>query len=342
MNTTIALAMLYTPVAVFGALFIFSFWREPRQFRNSIYLSLFIICLATNLLMGFGQQWMVLPILLTVVACPIIVIVFLTINSFVVAKHEGLSRTTILPGLFAFAIVLFFVAFPLLSAIRAPSWLVDIAGLIVLEGIWFFFTFTALLLYSWLYRVPPKRRTYDYIIIHGAGLQGSQPTPLLRGRIEKAVRLWHRQGCFGTLIASGGKGADEIVSEASAMSSYMQEHFAIPPESIILEDRSTTTLENLQYSKSIMDERSGARKYRCALVTSDYHVFRAAEYAHKLHVKADGIGSHTKGYYWPTAFIREFVAISLAHRSPYLIIACLWIVSMMMQHFGPVLPQLMH
>ena len=66
--------------------------------------------------------------------------------------------------------------------------------------------------------------------------------------------------------------------------------------------------------------------YRAALVTSDYHVFRASEYAHQIGLKADGVGSRTKGYYWPTAFIREFVAISRSHMWPYIVIAALWLV----------------
>ncbi|MFT8530409.1 MAG: YdcF family protein [Bifidobacterium aquikefiri] len=342
MNPTIGIVLLYIPVLLFGGLFIVSFWREPRQFRNSIYLSLFIICLATNLLMGFGQEWMVLPILVAITMCPIIVIVFLGINSIVVARHEGLSKTTILPGLLAFAMILFFIAFPVLTAIHAPQTLVSIAGLMVLEGIWFFFTFTALLAYSWIYRMLPKRRRYDYIIIHGAGLQGTEPTPLLRGRIDKAVQLWKRQQGYGKLIASGGQGADEQISEAEAMSRYMRQECGVPAENILLENRSTTTMENLVFSRSLITELSDNNNYRCALVTSDYHVFRAAEYAHRLHLKADGVGSHTKGYYWPTAFIREFVAISINHRWPYIVIACLWLISLMIQTFGPVLPQFIH
>ncbi|MFT8704063.1 YdcF family protein [Bifidobacterium aquikefiricola] len=342
MNPMIGIALLYAPVLLFGGLFIYSLWREPRQFRNSIYLSLFLICLATNLLMGFGQEWMILPILAAITICPIIVIVFLGINSIVVARHEGLSRTTMLPALLAFAIVLFFIAFPLLTAMHAPRALVSIAGLIVLEGIWFFFTFTALLAYSWIYRLLPKRRRYDYIIIHGAGLQGTEPTPLLKGRIDKAVRLWKRQQGYGKFIASGGQGADEQISEAEAMNRYLQQQCKVPAEAILLEDRSTTTMENLEFSKSLITEHSGGHDYRCALVTSDYHVFRAAEYAHMLHLKADGVGSHTKSYYWPTAFIREFVAISIDHRWPYIVIACIWLISLLLQTFGPALSQFMH
>ena len=75
-------------------------------------------------------------------------------------------------------------------------------------------------------------------------------------------------------------------------------------------------MENLRNSKAIMDARSGAGAYRAAVVTSDYHVFRTAEYAHKIGLAADGVGSRTARYFWPTAFIREYVAVSNAHRWP--------------------------
>ncbi len=64
--------------------------------------------------------------------------------------------------------------------------------------------------------------------------------------------------------------------------------------------------------------------FTTAVVTSDFHVF-TAEYAHNLGLKADGIGSHTKGWYWPTAFIREFIAITKAHLWPYLVFASIYI-----------------
>ena len=56
-----------------------------------------------------------------------------------------------------------------------------------------------------------------------------------------------------------------------------------------------------------------------------YHVFRASEYAHNLQLKADGTGSHTSGYCWPAAFIREFIASSKAHMWQYYAIAVLWL-----------------
>ena len=44
-------------------------------------------------------------------------------------------------------------------------------------------------------------------------------------------------------------------------------------------------------------------------VTNDYHVFRTSTYAPKLSMKGDGLGCRTSGYYIPSAFIREYVAL---------------------------------
>ena len=176
---------------------------------------------------------------------------------------------------------------------------------------WFFFSFVALLLYSWLYRKLPRKRIFDYIIIHGAGLRGEEPTPLLRGRIDQAVELWKAQGSHAILVPSGGQGSDEVLSEAEAMSRYLTAR-GVPQDSILLEDHSTTTLENLLFAKHLLDAQ-GLGTYRCAFVTSDYHVFRTALYASKVGLKGDGIGSKTTGYYFPTAFIREFIAITKEH-----------------------------
>ena len=114
----------------------------------------------------------------------------------------------------------------------------------------------------------------------------------------------------------------------------------VPGDAILMEDKSTTTWENLRYSLAVInadwatgpsDDRTStandgmpAGDFTTAVVTSDFHVFRCAEYAHNLGIKADGIGSHTKGWYWPTAFIREFIAITKAHLWPYLVIGGLY------------------
>ena len=108
------------------------------------------------------------------------------------------------------------------------------------------------------------------------------------------------------MIPSGGKGADDAISEAEAMEKYLLEK-GIPAEMIIKEDQSTTTYENLQNSKTIIDSRPGS-KYT-VLVTSNYHVYRALRYCRKIGLECTGVGSHVAFYYWPSAMIREFIAV---------------------------------
>ena len=135
------------------------------------------------------------------------------------------------------------------------------------------------------------------------------------------------------------------------MRDYLLEK-GVPADAILMEDKSTTTWENLKNSIAVIradhtsaasndaangnssasdgtaasgdvtasDSTGACGDFTTAVVSSDFHVFRCAEYAHNLGIKADGIGSHTKGWYWPTAFIREFIAITKAHLWPYLVI----------------------
>ena len=319
------LALIYFPAIVFGFLFVKNYRKEPRQFRNALYFLLLCMFLMYGLSIQFDLPWLVLLGIAAIPVGTVALVVFLLANTVVVVKREGLSLSHLLPGLFALFIVLACVALPVFAFTPTPPWMLAVSLLVFMEGSYVAFTFFALLLYSWLYRRLPKRRDYDYIVVHGAGLSGTKPTPLLASRLQKGVELWEAAGRSAVIIASGGQGADEEVSEAEAMRTYLIEECGIPADAIIEENRSTTTMENLRNSKAIMDARSGAGAYRAAVVTSDYHVFRTAEYAHKIGLAADGVGSRTARYFWPTAFIREYVAVSNAHRWPFVVIFVFWL-----------------
>lgn len=348
-------ALLLAPAVIPGVLFVYSFIKEPRQFRNALYLFVTLVWSSILLVFRLNNYVLGIALVLIVLLTPILTIVFLLVNTIVVVRNNGFSLTSMLPFLMAGFLVLL-IASPTIVNYFDPDTrhvVVFLLGLFTLEGLWFSFTFVALLLYSWVYRLLPRRRQYDYIIIHGAGLDGPRPTPLLAGRIDKALELWKKQHQHGKFVVSGGQGADEIVSEAQAMRDYLLEK-GVPGDAILMEDKSTTTWENLRYSLAIInadratgvDATSSAAvassgdvtttasdvsgtatssgDFTTAVVTSDFHVFRCAEYAHNLGIKADGIGSHTKGWYWPTAFIREFIAITKAHLWPYLVIGGLY------------------
>ena len=120
-------------------------------------------------------------------------------------------------------------------------------------------------------------------------------------------------------VAAGGQGNDEVVSEAESMRRYLTESRHVPADAVLMEDRSTTTMENLRFSKEIMDARSGVQSVPGRVASPTVArwspaITMCSEPANtRIRLKADGVGSHTRGYYWPTAFIREFIAVTKAH-----------------------------
>ncbi|MCR5809002.1 MAG: YdcF family protein [Clostridiales bacterium] len=156
----------------------------------------------------------------------------------------------------------------------------------------------------------------DFIIILGCGLRkDGTPTPLLAGRIERALRFYNKQkaetGKELTFVTSGGQGPNEANSESLAMKRYLMER-GIPEERIIEEDASTDTFENMKFSKAKILERSPDAKV--AFSTTNYHVFRSGIFARRVKMRAVGMGARTKWYFWPNAAVREFIGLLSAHR----------------------------
>ena len=156
----------------------------------------------------------------------------------------------------------------------------------------------------------------DFLIIPGCAIRpDGTPTPLLKGRIDRALEFAAKQKALTgrelTFIASGGKGSDETVSEAACIARYLEER-GVPAERIILEDRSANTFENMKFSKEKILETG--RSGKIAFATTNYHVFRSGLFARRVKMRAIGMGAPTKWYYWPNAAVREFVGLLTKHR----------------------------
>ena len=167
-------------------------------------------------------------------------------------------------------------------------------------------------LYSVFIQILPHRMNYRYVIIHGCGLSGGEKmTKLLSNRVDKAIEIYQKCRKKPFLIPSGGKGPDEKISEAEAMKAYLISH-GIPEDHILPEDRSATTRENLINSKAVIDKREDPGK--TALVSSNYHIYRCLILAREAGLKCTGIGAKVALYFWPSALIREFVAVFVSKR----------------------------
>ena len=152
----------------------------------------------------------------------------------------------------------------------------------------------------------------DYILILGCQFRRDGTlTPLLRGRVDKAIEFWqkHRQaGKRALLVPSGGQGPDEVMAEAEAMRRYLVEH-GVPEEAILPEDKSRNTYQNMEFSRALIEARGKGAKV--AYVTTNYHVFRSGVWARLAGLPAEGLGSRTKWWYWPNAFMRECVGLMM-------------------------------
>ena len=163
------------------------------------------------------------------------------------------------------------------------------------------------------YEVKPVR---DFIIVLGCGLRkDGTPTPLLQGRLDKALEFYNKQkketGIEATFITSGGQGSDEVIAESTCMKNYLLSK-GIAEDKIIEENKSTNTLENMRFSKEKIYEIS--KDPKVLFSTTNYHVFRSGLDAHRVKMRAVGIGATTKWYFWPNAAVREFVGILTEHR----------------------------
>jgi uncharacterized SAM-binding protein YcdF (DUF218 family) len=163
------------------------------------------------------------------------------------------------------------------------------------------------------YHADPDR---DYLLVLGCGLKkDGTPTPLLRGRLDLALKFDEEQqaaaGKKAVFIVSGGQGPDEVCSEAASMRDYLLRQ-GIPEERILSEDRSTDTTENMRFSSRLLGE--AAKDAAIAFFTTNYHVFRAGLKSRQAGMHAVGMGAPTKWYFWPNAAVREFVGLLTEHR----------------------------
>ncbi len=170
----------------------------------------------------------------------------------------------------------------------------------------------------------------DYMIILGCKVRkDGKLTPLLKGRVDRAIRFRNEQlketGKDLIFIPSGGKGEDETISEAEAMKNYLLEQ-GIKEKNIITENKSKNTYENIKYSSKLIKNK----KSNICFSTTNYHVLRAGLIATEQNIKIDGIGSKTKVYFWLNAFIREFIGTLHSERKKHILVIILIIINIIM------------
>ena len=307
------------------ALFCLAVLRDPRRFGNAVLLGLSLTVLAAGMTVGrdpaantplHAALDLATSVFLALGAFGFVALAFFLLwNGAQMARKEG-RRPANLLSLLAGLGILGVMALSFAALVTTSTPLIWIAGVSLPVVGYVSFLFTCFIGYAYLYGRLRVRRDVDFVVVLGSGLiGGNRVPPLLASRLERGRAVYEAQAARGNppvLITSGGQGSDEDLPEAHAMADYLTER-GFPKEHIEREDRSTTTEENLRFSKAIMQERRPG--HRCVVVTNNFHVFRAAITARRAAVDGHVIGSPTAAYFWPTATIREFAAVFLQHKA---------------------------
>ena len=131
-----------------------------------------------------------------------------------------------------------------------------------------------------------------YIVVLGAGLHG-----------VNAASDWLAAHPDCVAVVSGGQGPGETMTEGEAMQIWLEAK-GIEPERIIVEDKATSTQENLANSFALIRDSGGDPDGNCAVVTSEYHLYRAKALAAKQGVECYGVAARTS---WPTLMLNYFI-----------------------------------
>ncbi len=187
---------------------------------------------------------------------------------------------------------------------RLPRWLVRCAHIL---GFLVFASFVAVEGALVQFAAREDIQTPDAVIVLGCGLDGDQPSQTLADRLDSTLTLLTHLPDDVPVVVSGGQGADEAVSEAQAMETYLTER-GVPQERILKEERATSTQENLRYSVTLLEDY-GYPHQSVTLVTSGFHMCRASFLANRAGLQiVYCYSAPLADYLKPTYYLREYVA----------------------------------
>lgn len=148
----------------------------------------------------------------------------------------------------------------------------------------------------------------DYVIVLGAGVNGTVPSLILSERISRAEQ-YLRDNPDAVAVLSGGQGPGEQISEAQCMFNSLTAK-GISPERLLMEDKSTSTRENLRFSMTLIEEKTGTRPARAAIISNEFHLYRAGLFAREQGLQMIGVPAKTTWFSLrANYFLREIVAV---------------------------------
>ncbi|MEE8823645.1 hypothetical protein LASUN_14000 [Lentilactobacillus sunkii] len=304
-----------------------------------------LLVLLVQLFEMFGQKYyaLILAVALVIVGLAVLLglilsFIFLFINALIVWRKEGYSFSgslTLLAGIGVVVVDVLIFFNPINTPAPIQAFIMTFLTLFifyVLLTVWN--TLSSMLLYQLYF----PRTNKNYIIVLGAGLvDGHKVGRLLGGRINKGIEFYnkqiHKSNQHAKMVFSGGQGGDELVPESVAMRDYALEH-GVRRADTLIEDQSVNTLQNMKFSKAVIEADFESDKAKIVFVTSNYHTLRAGILARKVGMNIFGIGSKTPFYYLPNAVIREYLALVVMNKKFHALMIGLMFLSAVISGIG--------
>lgn len=129
---------------------------------------------------------------------------------------------------------------------------------------------------------------YNVGVVLGAAVwRYNKPSPLFKGRIEKAFQLF-RNGNIKKIQVTGGNAPGEI-SEARAAYNYLVFNHGIDKNRILIEENTSTTTEQVKFIKNHLLRNKKDEKI--VIISDQFHLRRVLQICDFFNVNAIGISS---------------------------------------------------
>ena len=143
------------------------------------------------------------------------------------------------------------------------------------------------------------------VVVLGCKANGENPSRMLLRRLQ-ATKKFLDENPEAMCVVSGGQGSDETISEAQCMYGWLVKN-GISPDRIFREDKSTSTRENLLFSKAIIEKEN--LNGEITIVTNEFHQYRAGRIADALGIEHAAVSGMTPVVLFPTYYVRELFAV---------------------------------
>lgn len=191
-----------------------------------------------------------------------------------------------------------------------PVWLLRAGLVFAAAGAAVFLIQTAQVVGGMAQKAEPD---LDYVIVLGAQVKGEKPSRALRKRLDRAYE-YALANPRTKLILSGGQGGGEDITEAECMRRFLTDA-GLAPDRLLLEDRSASTKENLEFSRELYHPENA----ETGIVSNNFHICRALVFAADSgYTKVCGIPAHSDPWMQPHYIVREVFALSVYRFSQFI------------------------